>query len=135
MYVERMYILIIWENSGTILFSLIKWENVLSKNMLTRFRCTCSAPHFWHVHSIYLDFKFIYKFKNTENVLEMCLSMLYTTQTLRVLHILGTGFLQIITNLSFCWKIQSHLTKSCTLIQVFLQIRQICWFLGLTDIC
>lgn len=129
-----MYILITWKNSGTILFSLIKWENVLSKNMLTRFRCTCSAPHFWHVHSIYLDFKFIYKFNNTENVLQMCSSMLDATQTLRVLHILGTGFLLIITNLSFCWKIQPHLTRSCTLIQVFLQIRQIHQFLGLTDI-
>jgi len=111
MYVERMYILIIWENSGTTLFSLIKWVNFLSKNTLTRFRCTCSTPHFSHTHSISLDFKFIHKFKNTENVLQMCPSMLYATQTLRVLHILGTGFLMIITNLSFCWEIQSHLTS------------------------
>ena len=82
-------ILIIRENSGTTLFSLLEWENFLSKNMLTRFRCTCSAPHFWHVHSTSLDFKFTYKFKNTENVLQTCPSMLYTTQTLRVLHIQG----------------------------------------------
>ena len=64
-YIERVCILIIWENFGTKLFSFLRWENFLSWDILTRFHCTCSAQHFWHVHSLSLDFKFVYKFKNT----------------------------------------------------------------------